>query len=541
MGKIIETKIDRFDGGIVNDPRDPREATARIMSNFNTISSPRKMTPYRSSENGDVSASTQTIRNFLIARLYTTPTFALYGLGVVSGTGRAQIYYKDLTTGAANDLDDSDWTGTANQTSPAGATAFSLFVYYPKTGYIYGAQGGSQIWRYDPDGGDAFANTHQALTYTDIGQGVVHSKDDILYIPYFNAAGPTAAIARNNTDTWNNTALSLPTHYMPVCICEYGNYLAIGCAHRDGLSNSRVFLWDRNSSLSTIHESIDWGTGSLVILEEIDGELIGISLKGGSAAAGWFTGIPNGTAPHNDRVLFRKLVGNKAFKFFELAANHASTRNTTQIPSYRQKVDNRLYFQMLIELNGSVRDGVWSIGRSSPDAPLALIHERTSNNNTALLTSDSVRGFFMVGDYLFQSYTTAGTHATTKTDDSTTGFSHNSVYETKTFNGTQYGYDATYYKDLVEVSVMTEYMPAAGQITLAYQTNQNIGTSTWTTIFTNSTNNSISHTANNVESGGTALPKDYKEIAFRILATGGAEVTGLSFKEEVKEKRYVAD
>ena len=147
----------------------------------------------------------------------------------------------------------------------------------------------------------------------------------------------------------------------------------------------------------------------------------------------------------------------------------------------------------------------------------------------------------MVGDYLFQSYAASGTHATTKTDDSATAFSHNSVYETKTFNGEKHGFDATFYKDLHEVSVMTEYMPTAGQITLAYQINQNIGTSTWTTIFTNSTDNSISHTANNVESGGTALPKDYKEIAFRILATGGAEVTGLRFVEDVKEKRYVAD
>ena len=541
MGKLIETKIDRFDGGIVNDPRDPREATARIMSNFNTISSPHKMTPYRSSESGDASGSTQTIRNFVIARFDSTPTFALYGLGVVSGTGRAQVFRKALTTGSANDLDDGDWTTTANNQSSTGATAFSLFVFYPRTGLIYGSRAGTQIWAYDPTGVAVFADSHQALTTTDIGQGIVHSKDDILYIPYFNAAGPTAAIAKNNNGSWTNAALTLPTHYMPVTICEYGNFLAIGCAHRDGLSNSRVFLWNRDSSLATIHESIDWGTGSLVILEEIDGELIGISQKGGTAAAGWFTGIPNGTAPHNDRVFFRKLIGNKAFKFLELSANHASTRNTTQIPSYRQKVDNRLYFQMMIELNGSVRDGVWSIGRSSPDAPLALIHERTSNNNTALVTSDSMRGFFMVGDYLFQSYVAGGTHATTKTDDSTTAFSHNSVYETKTFNGEKHGFDATFYKDLHEVSVMTEYMPTAGQITLAYQINQNIGTSTWTTIFTNSTDNSISHTANNVESGGTALPKDYKEIAFRILATGGAEVTGLRFVEEVKEKRYVAD
>lgn len=528
MATRKSTKIDRFDGGITNDPRDPQESTARIFSNFDVISSPRKMTPYRSSESGDVSASTQTIRNFAISLLSGNATFALYGLGVVSGTGRAQIYYKDLTTGAANDLDDGDWTGTANQTSPAGATDFNLFVYYSRTGYIYGAQGGTQIWRYDPDGGDAFANTHNALTYTDIRQGIVHSKDDILYIPYFNAAGPTSAIARNNNGSWTNAALTLPTHYIPNSICEFGNFLAIGCVHRDGVSNSRVFLWDRNSSLSTIHESIDWGTGNLLILEEIDGELIGISRRAGTSIT------------HVDKVIFRKLVGNRAIKFLELRANHSGTANTTLIPYIRQKVDNRLFFQMLIELNGSVRDGVWSIGRSSPTSPLILVQERTSNNNIALTTSDDLRGFFVVGDYMFQSYVASGTHATTKTDDGAI-FSHNSVYETKVFNGSQHGFDASYYKDLVEVTVMTEYMPAAGQITLAYQTNANIGTSTWTTIFTNSTDNSISHTANNIESSGVALPKDYKEIAFRILSTGGAVVTGLLFTEDIKGKKYVVD
>jgi hypothetical protein len=196
---------------------------------------------------------------------------------------------------------------------------------------------------------------------------------------------------------------------------------------------------------------------------------------------------------------------------------------------------------MLIELNGSVRDGIWSIGRSSATSSLALIHERTSNNNTALATGNNITGFFSMGDYLFQSYSISGTYSMTKTDDSATAFSHNSVYETKVFNGGQHGFDASYYKDLKEITVMTEYMPTAGQITLAYQTNADIGTSTWTTIFTNSTDNSISHTAVNIESSGAALPRDYKEIAFRILSTGNAVVTGLRFSEEIKDKRYVAD
>lgn len=539
MGTIRKkTSVNRFDGGIVNDPRDPQESTARIFSNFDVISSPRRMIPYRSSETGDTNASTQTIRNFCIAQLNASFDFALYGLGVTPGGGIAEIYYKNLTIGSANDLDDGDWTETSQNASGSGNTSFNLFVYYPRTGTVYGARNGSHIFAYDPDGGTAFADTHRALNYTNIGQGIVHSKDDILYIPYSYDATPISAIARNNNTTWTNAALTLPVHYVPTSICEYGNFLAIGCAHRDGVSNSRVYLWDRNSSLSAVHESIDWGTGSLIILEEVDGELVGISQKGGTATS--FTGFPNGTAPRNDRIIFRRLVGNKAVKFLELMANHATTLNTTQLPLYKQKVDNRLYFQMMIELNGSVRDGVWSIGRSAPDAPLALVHEKTSNNNTALLTSDTMRGFFMVGDFLFQSYASAGTHGTTKTDDGAT-FSHNSVYETKVFNGSQHGFDATYYKDLIEVTVMTEYLLPAGQITLAYQTNQNIGTSTWTTIFTNSTDNSISHTANNIESSGAALPKDYKEIAFRILATGGAVVTGLLFEEDVKGKRYVAD
>ena len=34
-----------------------------------------------------------------------------------------------------------------------------------------------------------------------------------------------------------------------------------------------------------------------------------------------------------------------------------------------------------------------------------------------------------------------------------------------------------------------------------------------------------------------ALPKDYKEIQFQIISTGGAEITGLSFNEEITGKR----
>ena len=541
MGQIIETKIDRFDGSIVNDARDPRENVCRVVSNFDVITSPRKLTPYRSSESGDDAPTTSIKRNFTLA-LRTGTTYSLYALGVVSGQNYVEVLYKNLTTGAATDLDDNAWAATANNADSSGATNFNLFVFYRKTGFIYGAAAGTRIWRYDPSGSAAFVASHQSLTYTEVGQGIVHSKDDILYIPYYNNAGGAGAksfIAKNNNGTWTNAALTLPDHLIPTSVSEAGNFLAILCTPAAGIGNSRLFLWDRNEAVTTLAESIDAGTGSGIIIEELDGEIILISQKGGSATS--FSGNPHGTSSHRDRIIFRRLIGNQAIKFLELQANHSGSANTAQLPLYKQKIDNRLFFQMLIELNGSVRDGVWSIGRSGPNSEFVLIHERTSNNNTVLATSDGLRGFFQVGDYLFQSYIAGGSHNTTKTDDSSTAFSHNSVYESETFDGRVHGLDVSYYKDLSEATVMTEFMPTAGDITLAYQINQNIGTSTWTTIFNNTTNNSVGHTAINIESSGAALPKHYRQIAFRILSTGNAEVTGLSFKEEVIGRKFTAD
>ena len=543
MGKIIETTINRFDGGIVNDARDDNANTARFISGFDALTFPKKMSSYRQSESGDSSASTSRKRNFAIA-LRTGTTYALYALGIVSGQVYAEVLRKELTTsgGGANDFGDATWAAPNANASASGVPNFNLWVYYRKVGLIFGARNGSHIMAFSPTG-SAFADTHQALTYTEIGQGIVHSKDDILYIPWYNnagAAGAKSGIAKNNNGVWTNTALALPDHLIPTSISEYGNFLAIGCAPASGVGNSRVFLWDRNESTTILSESIDAGSGSLMILEEVDGELIWISQKGGTITS--FSTLPNPNTSHKDRIYFRKLVGNVGVKFFELHSDRAGGVNTTSLPAYKQKIDNRLFFQMIIQFNGSVRDGVWSVGRSSPSSPFALVNEERTNNNTALATGDALAGFIKVGDFLLQAYTDGGTYAVSKTVVQTnSSFSANGIYESKPYDGSIHGFDETYYKDLLEVSVMTEAMVSLGQIILAYQIDEDVGSSAWTTIFTNTTDNSISHVANNIESSGAALPKNYKKIAFRILATGGAEPAKLSFREEVTGKKYITD
>lgn len=112
--------------------------------------------------------------------------------------------------------------------------------------------------------------------------------------------------------------------------------------------------------------------------------------------------------------------------------------------------------------------------------------------------------------------------------NSSASYTATSIYESKIFN---FG-DSSKKKRLIGITVMTEPLPTAGQVVLKYQVDENIGTTIWTTIFTEATDNSISHSAINIESSGVALPPIFKEISFRIESTGGAVITGLKMGVE---------
>lgn len=529
---IVETKINRWDGGMVNDPRNPRENTCRVVTNFDVTSSPYKMTPYRQSENGHTSQTNHRIQNFAIARRSGNLNY-LWGLGTASSVSNlATIYFKNLND--ANDLAGQTWNGGANNNaqSVGSATDFNFFVFYKKTGLIYGARDGTNIWAFDPTSVALFQDSHFALTYTTIAQGVVHSRDDILYVPYDNK------IAMNNNGSWTAEALILPSNLFITSIAEFGDYLAIAAAPlantdnpstinpataNSSVENSKVFLWDRRSDTVTLRETVDWGEGTLKVLEEVNGYLVGIS-------------ISRGIHRFKDKISFRYYANApgsqlpvKAFQFEEFVASAIGAGGTSQVstlPIAKQKINNRLYFMMFTSIDNDStiptrREGVWSVG-VIPGIGFNIVHERTPNNDT-FLVSPTLHSFFFVGDYLFISYTSNATIAMTKTDDQSVFAT--SIYESKRFNTG----DSSQYKDLLEATVATEYMPTAGQVVLKYRTDQNTA---YTTIFTNTTDNSISRSAI------TGLPKEYKEIQFRIESTGGAEITALIFKESLKGRKY---
>lgn len=182
---------------------------------------------------------------------------------------------------------------------------------------------------------------------------------------------------------------------------------------------------------------------------------------------------------------------------------------------------------MILTLNGSIRDGIWSIANT--DRGLIVQHERTTNNNTAM-TAATIRDFFFVGDFLFQSYVNNSSAYAASKSVSSPSYSLNAIIETVINPNMppEYRYQK---KKLVAVGGMYDALPTAGQIVVKARVDS---TGSYTTVFTETTDNAVSTEPTMVPSGGSYLD-DGKEFEFQIISTGAAVPTALIYVFEVEE------
>lgn len=520
MGKVLPPQeIKRFDLGVTSEIRGSNNRFSSMVKNFDIHTYGNKLVPLRSSEAGDASASsTAGVRNFCIARLNATPTYALYGLARDSADSRAEVFYKNLNLNA-NGLSDDDWTATAANLETTGTVMnpvdFNLFVFYENRNLIYGLRDSRYIWSYSPSGGGFTSTAKDLNAYTDIFstsvahviQGLVHSKDDILYLAFDNW------IIKNNAGTFTAgtaPALTLPAHFKVTSLSERGNYLAVSCAPKSGFGKSVVYLWDRDATLTTLSESIDWGEGELFATEELDGTLIGVTNSGKGAV-------------NNQRLVFRYLDGNVSKVIDQLISQEVSSLASITSIYAKYKYNNAIYFVFGMNFyDGEEQLGIWKLGKNK-SGNLALSLDRTLENDTTGITITFFHGFIVVGDFIFASYNQNGTITVRKTiaKGGSGEYSATSVLGTLVQNEG----DSSITKQLKAITVLTEPLPAAGQVVLKYKKDADIDGSTYTTIFTNTTDDSIRNTA--------TTTVQYKEIIFRIESTGGAVITGLKWKPEV--------
>lgn len=515
MSVTIKTKIDRFDGGITNNPHDSLSNKAKGLRNFDVLTDPFTLIPYRDSEDGDTTNPTTTTKtNYAIARR-TGTTYSLYALGTQTDGNDSLILSKELTT-TSTDLSDGAWSTPSNNAGGNTTTQFDVFTYYQNQNEIYYISDSRYISAFSPTGSaiiDQEADLGAGIVNT--AEGLVHSKNDNCFIPFDNKIA-----VKDGTNAFVTASLGIPAHMKITCVAEYGNYLAVGCAPLSGIGESIALLWNMNTTLTEASEVINFGDGELRVIETLNGQLMGISLLGGD------------TTRLQDKIMFRRYTGaSDAEKILELAEDTSVANASTQLLSVKQKTDGRVLFMMRFALHGVDRAGVWSFGKASPTQPWTLVHESTPDDD-ASVSSIVLKGFFKVGEYTFQSFINSGTFAVTKTNNSSTSYTASSIYESTINPDMDKDFDAKT-KQLKGFWLRYNVLDGSND---SVKAEVRVDGGSWIEIFTETGAALITEATKDVN--GRQFKKG-REFEYRVTSTGGGEVIEIGANYETEEDKVV--
>lgn len=510
MGKIYEIKINRFDNGISDDVREPRSGIGALLKHFDIFSFPFRLTPHRSMEAEASTVSAADLKTYDLRNFQLGSNGKMFALGK-NGSGYPQIMQKtDPTTGT--------WSAPATSTGNA-ARIVGCFIEWASSFWFL--QGTNQVAKWVI--GSTITNSVSTVgaTIATTAQGVVFG--DNLYIAYNNKIiriSPAGAVTDDVTP-------ALPSDMRITSLAVWGNYIMIGMAYGTSATasptgRSKVYQWD-GSSMDVFNDVVDWGEGALMALGNIEGMICGVSNKYLETPSG-LTSLAVGAGS----MVIRLWGGGVPRVMKEMVGNQAVT-----LGRMLQEVvirGNKMYWVASVPFNQSTTTesthhlGIWCFGRKNVNSNFALSLDYIVNS--VVDTSNfKIVSFGSAGGYWFINHSADG--SVHKTDDAA-NFTETSVYETQILGG-----DPSIEKKLIGVTIDCVPLPAAGSITLKYRKDEE---TSYTAIFTYSTDNGLSHSAINIESSGANLPH-FRELQLRCESTGGAEITGISLKWEEKESK----
>lgn len=393
-------------------------------------------------------------------------------------------------------------TARAIVTSVSGGTVTGVTLIEP--GYNYST--GTKDTVVSPSGGTgctinvtAVANT--TTSFTSVAQGLI-AKDDNLYLPYNNILArvyPSGVV--------QDQVLKLPTYLKITSICNFGNYMAIGCAPKNPYNGvSKVYLWNLTSP--DVQESIDWGEGELRILENVEGMIVGITDRYLNNAVGAgrgsliIQGYTGGVPQVLKEVFTQKLNG-------------------ITMPLSKTVKNNRVFFCAKIMTNTAgteYNEGIWSFGRKNANYPYSLTLDYIDEN----VTTSGIQSFGAAANFFFIAHSLDG--SIDKIDD-TAAYTFSSIFEPQIQD---FG-DVDSDKRLDSIKVSFRKLATGESLTAKYKVDD---ATSWTTIGTFSTVGKISHTFVREES----TPKDFssgREFKFQLISTGGLEITSWKAKATI--------
>jgi hypothetical protein len=301
----------------------------------------------------------------------------------------------------------------------------------------------------------------------------------------------------HNNGSWNNTALALPSDITSGDICEDGNNLSIGVNRLNG--NTVEYIWDRDSSLTTLQENVDWGTGTLLFIENLGGVKVAVFVE-------------NSLIP---KLILKYNTGTEIVTIAEFQCTLAT------VGTWKQKYNNSLLFLAELTIDGNVLKGLWKLERTSTGFIFSL--DRLPRNDTAL-GAGSLKGFYRTGDYVFISYLEPVNNGFTiwRTNDQAS-FTATSDFES-TINEGMPEADRTRDKKLLAVALSIEPLQSGQSATLQYR----VDGGSWTPILTQTTVGTVT-TEQVIDAAGTQFT-DGREYEFSVQSTGGASITEVKYK-----------
>jgi len=481
MGKIKEILIDKFDGGMATDPRSKNYRQFYHTKHFDAYSFPHKIVPrFTTTDNITGLTGFEPLR--FIYDADNEGDYRLWALIRVTSSNKGALLKFNATT--------DDFESASGALFDTTSVMEDAFLNYKGYAYLY--DGKQYLMRYKLDESDSSDETYQDLTkITKAAQHLHCLKDDILYLFHDNI------VSKLNNASWTATALTLPSTGYIVGACEYGDYIAIAFRYTNEIKSS-IFLWNRDDSLTTTSQRWDLPSSAIYHIAVLNGRLMVIDTD--------FI-----------KIYVRRFNGAEFEKINELQGVRKSFLED-QMTRFNVIVDDKLLFPMDYNAPGYATDlntrlGIWAVDSSG-----RITLDTVAENATLY------KGLFYLQGDLWIAYDTSSLTNTTKAAKTgiTYSITNPSVYETL-FIG-----EANINKKLIKVGVRTEALPAAGQVVLKYRT---VEAAAWTTVFTNTTDNSYYHEAINIEATGADLP-EFREMQFRVESTGGAVITGLTVKYE---------
>lgn len=502
MAKI---RVKRFGEGMADDMYAAGPGQFSVAKHFDTIGYPNRLFPLRGMTSDTASTG--------IGNVIVGSDGNFYGVG--------GDYMNSAPTNSAIWKRTTGWAQFTHTTGDP--VSYNLLVeYHDSSGnrlFITAATNNKLILtRMD----DSAVTTH-ALTFTNVAQGVVHPEDDICYIPYDNK------IAANNNGTWTDAAFTAPANYRITSVVPDGTFLSIsltpsvnGVDYGGSGANSIVYKWNRDTSVSTVTENIDWSTGRLKYLGKLDGVLIGISETGGNSS----------NVLDRDSIQISYHDGTRPVPLLEISTDkQTSTIPSVNInPRVRFKHNKRLYFSIDVA-GGSTSPslhGLFSIGRSKSTGRFSVNLERVAtddNSETAVLAAA------ISGDKCLMVYNAEGTLSITNST-SGTGAQYTATSDYQSAVNPQmlqeHPDDFDQEKLLTGVAAYFRPLTSSGQVVMQYR----VDGGAWTTIFTKtstSPDTKLTYFEATLDATGSQFTQGtYYE--FRLKSTGGAQILGYAYE-----------